>query len=221
MDKGYYKKSQYVHLWLHLLLKANHIKAEFMWNGKIIIIKEGQLLTGRKELSIDTGITEGTIENILKMLENEHQILQQKTTKFRIITILNWCEYQSIDNKIDSKVTTELQQTDTNKNNKNEENDKNDIYMLWIKTFGRNPKIPEVEETGKLIQRFGYDKVYQIFKSGTLEGFHKLKTLIDSLDENGNIKPKGNKDGLYSKHITEDKLKRIATDIANDPDLKR
>jgi hypothetical protein len=29
------------------------------------------------------------------------------------------------------------------------------------------------------------------------------------------------KDGIYAKHITEDKLKRVAEDIANDPDLKR
>ena len=38
-DTGYYKKSQYVHLWIHLLLTANHEPKEFMWNKEIIIIK--------------------------------------------------------------------------------------------------------------------------------------------------------------------------------------
>jgi len=118
-DKGYYRKSQYVHLWLHLLLSANHETKEFMWNNNIIFIKEGQLLTGRKQLSHETGISQTTVERILKMLENGHQIGQQKTTKYRLITILNWTTYQKTDSKTDSKRTTSGQQADTNKNDKN------------------------------------------------------------------------------------------------------
>ena len=122
-NKGYYKKSHYVHLWVHLLLNANHKDNEFMWNGDLILIKEGQLLTGRKELSAGTGISQSTIERILKMLENEHQIMQRKTTKFRIITIINWKDFQG-GQQTDNKRTTNGQQTDTNKNDKNEENEK-------------------------------------------------------------------------------------------------
>ena len=66
----------------------------------------------------------------------------------------------------------------------------NNINVLWSETFGRNPKIPEAEETEKLIEKFGYDKVYQIFKQATLDGFHKIKTLVDALDDQGNIKQK-------------------------------
>lgn len=123
-DKGYYKKSAYVHLWVHLLLEANHKESEFMWNGKMIIIKEGQFLTGRKKLSEDTGIPEGTVERILKMLESEQQINQEKTTKHRIITINNWSEYQS-EQQMNNKRTTNEQQVDTNKNDKNIKNNKN------------------------------------------------------------------------------------------------
>lgn len=146
LDKGYYKKSHYIHLWIHLLLKANHKKQEFMWNKEIIIIKEGQLLTGRKQLSQETGINEGTIENILKMLESEHQILQQKTTKFRVISIVNWYSYQIIDSSSDNGLTTELQQNYTNKNDKKVKN----VKKGFIK-----PSLSEVEEF--VISR-GYDK---------------------------------------------------------------
>ena len=69
-------------------------------------------------------------------------------------------------------------------------NEVNNINVLWIRTFGRNPKIPEAEETEKLIEKFGYDKVHQIFKQATLDGFHKIKTLVDALDDQGNIKQK-------------------------------
>ena len=128
-DTGYYKKSQYVHLWIHLLLTANHEPKEFMWNKEIIIIKDGQLLTGRKQLSKETGIPETTIERALEFfVKNGHQIEQQKTTKFRIITIVNWKEYQTekhkVDKKTDNRRTTDGQQMDTNNNVKNDNNDK-------------------------------------------------------------------------------------------------
>ncbi len=131
-EKGYYKKSQYVHLWVHLLLSANHEKKEFMWNKEIIIIKEGQLLTGRDKLAEETGINRSTIENILKLLENEHQIEQQKTTKFRVITILNWKTYQTDDKKSSNRVATKEQQSSTNKNVKNDNNEKNNTMAIAI-----------------------------------------------------------------------------------------
>lgn len=65
-----------------------------------------------------------------------------------------------------------------------------EIQKIWIKTWGRNPKIPEYEETVELIKKFGIEKVEKIFKKAVLNGFNKLQTLINSLDEQGNIKPK-------------------------------
>jgi len=130
MNKGYYKKSAYVRLWFHILLKANHEKAEFFWNGKNQLVARGQFLTGRKQLSEETGIKEGTIENILKVLESEQQIEQQKTNKFRLITVKNYSKFQKVEQQSeqqsDNKVTTECQQNDTNNNNNNIKNNKNE-----------------------------------------------------------------------------------------------
>lgn len=146
-EKGYYKRSAYVHLWFHLLLNTNHESKEFMWNKEIIHIKEGQLITGRKELSAQTGISQTTIENILKLLENEHQIGQQKTTKFRVITILNWSKYQKSDSKSDNKRTTDGQQMDTNKNDKKEEKDKKEIVEQSSTEWSLENKLTEMEKT--------------------------------------------------------------------------
>ena len=70
------------------------------------------------------------------------------------------------------------------------------IQTLWIKTFGRNPIIPEQDETVKLIDKFGYDKVYDIFYEASLLGFRKIRTLVNALDDKGNIKPKENSKAL-------------------------
>ena len=105
-----------------------------MWNKEIIVIKQGQFLTGRKQLAKETGINEATIENILKLFENEHQISQQKTTKFRIITVINYKIHQhqeskshQISQQSNNRVTTESQQNNTNKNNKKDNKKKNII----------------------------------------------------------------------------------------------
>ncbi len=130
MQKGWYKNSKYVHLWAHLLLKANHQPNEFFWNGETIKVKEGQFISGRKQLSDETGLAQSTIEKILKLFEKEHQIEQQKTTKFRLIIILKWRDYQNCgqqkEQQRNNRGTTEEQQRDTNKNDKNEKNEKNE-----------------------------------------------------------------------------------------------
>jgi len=138
-DEACYKRSAYIHLWLHLLIGANHKSKEFMWNGDAIIVKEGQLITGRKQLSQETGIPEGTIEDILKYLERQHQIQQQKTTKYRIITIINWSIYQNSNNESNNRATTEQQQADTNKNYNNYNNYKNDKKKEEIAPIGATP----------------------------------------------------------------------------------
>jgi hypothetical protein len=116
VDKGFYTKSQYVHLWIHLLLSANHEPKEFMWNGNIILVKEGRMITGRKQLSHETGIPESTVTDILIFLEKQHQIQQQKTNKYRLITIVNWIKHQTSDRKSNNTPTSSQQHADTNKN---------------------------------------------------------------------------------------------------------
>jgi DNA-binding transcriptional regulator YhcF (GntR family) len=89
-----------------------------MWSGEEKTIESGQLLTGRKEIAKKTGIAETTVERILNHFEKYGQIGQQKTSKYRLITIRKWGEYQIVDNKR----TTDGQQTDTFKKNKNVKN---------------------------------------------------------------------------------------------------
>ncbi len=132
-------KPNYLALWIILLLKANHKPKTFIWNGKKQICSEGQLLTGRNELSKQSGICAGTVENILKYLEIEQQIEQQKTNKFRLITIKKWKDYQKneqhFEQQIDNRLTTDCHQIDTNKNDNNEKNEKNIATVVASEPF--------------------------------------------------------------------------------------
>jgi uncharacterized phage protein (TIGR02220 family) len=128
-DKRWYRKPNYLALFIHLNLKATHAKREVFFKGKPITLLPGQLITGRKALSRDTGISESSCERILTYFEKiEHQIEQQKSNQNRLITILSWhdvreCEQQN-GQRVDNGWTTDGQPLDTNKNDKNDENEK-------------------------------------------------------------------------------------------------
>lgn len=105
-NKGYYKDSEYVHLWLHLLFEAKWEDTEFLYQGQIIEVKKGQLITGRKKLSEQTGINESKITRILSTFVKCGQIEQQTTNKFRLITVKNYDKFQTYPQQMNNKRTT-------------------------------------------------------------------------------------------------------------------
>lgn len=113
-------------LFVHLLLNANH--KENKWQG--ISIKAGQLISGRKQLSIDTGLTERQIRTALNHLKSTNEVTIKTTNKYSIITITNWDLYQSNDQQNAIKRPTNDQQPTTLKECKNEKNVKNNKTAL-------------------------------------------------------------------------------------------
>ena len=112
--------------WALLLLKANH-KENYTKDG--ILIRRGSFKTGRKTLSTESGLSESKVERFLKKLEIEQQVKQEKTNKYRVISIINYDRYQSneqeVEQQVNNKWTTSEQQVNTNKNEKNKKNEKN------------------------------------------------------------------------------------------------
>lgn len=130
LNKGYYKDSEYAHLWIHLLLKANHKETELLWNNEKLIVKRGQFITSRNTLVKETGINRSKIERVLKFLKTEQQIEQQNLYTSRLITIINYDKYQSSEQEneqqVSSKRAASEQQVSTNNKDKKDKNEKND-----------------------------------------------------------------------------------------------
>lgn len=128
------KDSDYLAVWIYLLLNATHKEYDVLFKGERITLKKGQLLTGRKSISEKLKIDENKVQRILKTLENEHQIEQQSSNKNRLITIVSWDKYQQDEQQdgqqVNNNRTTSEQQVNTNKNVKNIKNDKNVITTI-------------------------------------------------------------------------------------------
>jgi hypothetical protein len=167
IDNPIFKESRTLHLFIYLLLKANHQQNRFLFNQKEIIIERGQVVTGIPRISRDTGLTYREIRTRLALLENLGILTRKTTNKFSIITICNYSYYQ--DTK-DEERQTERQandkQTTTNKNNKNEKNNigrskktndprVRDFFSFWSETFTREigqPYVFSFAKEGKLVK---------------------------------------------------------------------
>ncbi|MCY1719583.1 hypothetical protein OU798_04480 [Prolixibacteraceae bacterium Z1-6] len=128
----WYRDSNMVHLLIHLILKANHESRR--WQG--VLIERGQLLTGRKVLSQETGISLQTIRTCLNRLKSTNEITIKSTNKFSIITICKYESYQATKDEVNQQANQRLtnnqptanQQLTTNKNDKNIKNEKNSLF---------------------------------------------------------------------------------------------
>lgn len=89
-DWCWYKKPLTAHLFQHLVREANHKEGEFMG----IKVSRGQVITGRKTLAHETGLSEQQIRTAIKHLTSTNEIILQATNKFSIITVCNYDEYQ-------------------------------------------------------------------------------------------------------------------------------
>jgi len=87
LDWQWFEKSEAVHLFIYLLLKANHKDSQ--WQG--IDIKRGQFISSLGKISTDTGISLQSIRTLLNKLEKTNEIELKSTNKFTIVTI---CKYE-------------------------------------------------------------------------------------------------------------------------------
>lgn len=122
------KDPEYLALWVRLQCDAAFEPTAAILGGQRIMLKSGQLTTGRKQLSLNSGISESKVERILKSFENAQLIEQQTTSKNRLITILSGHDgsqnEQQAEQQMDNNRTTTEQQPNTLEEINNSKNKK-------------------------------------------------------------------------------------------------
>ena len=107
----WYKDINVKTIFIHLLLKASY--EDSIWNG--IEIKRGQVLTSRKHLSEETGLTEQQVRTSLKKLQSTNEITIKSTNRYTLVTIEKYDFYQTNNIKTTNKVTNETTEEITDK----------------------------------------------------------------------------------------------------------
>ena len=118
------KDADHIAIWVYLLTHATHKRTAVMFGGKRIFLKPGELTTGRRVLSREMQISESKVQRVLKSFEIEQQIEQRTDRQCRLISIVNWNEYQSSEQRNEQRVnndrTTSEQRVNTKQECKNE-----------------------------------------------------------------------------------------------------
>lgn len=150
LDWQWFGKSESVHLFLYLLLKANHKDSQ--WQG--VDIKRGQFISSLGKISADTGISLQSIRTLLNKFEKTNEIELKSTNKFTIVTICKYECYQDETDQTNKQLTNKQQTTNkqltTNKNDKKEKNNKELILDSWIE-YRKQIKKPIKEATQETI----------------------------------------------------------------------
>lgn len=156
MKWEWYRQPYMVQLFVHLLLSANHEPAK--WQG--ITIERGQLVTGRKKLSKDTGISEQSIRTCLALLKSTSELTIKATNRYSIITVVNYSAYQdknpNTNQQINQPPNQQLTNSQPTTNHKQQckqlNNDNNKT-----KGYFQKPSSEQLKEYGDEIEFYGFD----------------------------------------------------------------
>jgi len=165
LEWEWFNKSEAVHLFMYMLLKANHKDGK--WQG--MEVKRGQFISSLSNISNATGISIQTIRTIFKKLEKTNEIEVKSTSQFTIVTILKYDCYQDENDNTNKPLTNNQQATNkqltTNKNEKKER-------MLFI--------VPSLQEVSDYCQERNNNvdsqKFFDFYESkGWMVGKNKMK----------------------------------------------
>jgi hypothetical protein len=99
-------------VFIHLLLTASY--REYKWQG--ITIKPGQVVTSYSALAKKLNLGVRQVRTAIEHLKSTNELTSESTSKYTVVTIVNWAKYQSLHeeptSKTTNKVTNDRQATD-------------------------------------------------------------------------------------------------------------
>jgi len=128
-DSAIANHPEYLAVWIHLMLRAQHSASEFVVGRQIVKLSAGQLVFGRIKFSSEIGVSENKVRAALDVIKSLNMITIKSMAKFSIISITKWVDYQTespADNQeTASKSPAVSQHPATYKNDKNDKNEEN------------------------------------------------------------------------------------------------
>jgi uncharacterized phage protein (TIGR02220 family) len=124
--------------WIDLFGKANFEEGTIFVRGIEVIIGKGETCRSEESLAKTWKWSRGKVRRFLEFLEKESMIERKQYNKIGIITICNYCRFNSDENKNDTtNSTTKSQQTDDKQYpiKKKEKNKKNKESIVWVVNY--------------------------------------------------------------------------------------
>jgi hypothetical protein len=104
-ETSFYQNPSACLLAQHLIREVNWKDNKFIFNKQEMVVKRGQIVTGRFALSKATGLTPRMIRTAIDILSNVGFLTIKTTNRFSIITI---CKYNDYQLSMTSETTNQL-----------------------------------------------------------------------------------------------------------------
>ena len=153
----WYQNPNTFRVFLHCLLMANYTDGRF----EGMDIKRGQFVTSLPNLAKQTSLSVQQVRTSLAHLKSTGEITDSSTSKFRVITVVKYDQYQQDNRQNNSQSTGEQQasnrqstgeQQQYNNNNKETKKKRNNLSILFIK-----PTVEDIEKYCDEKGIFGFD----------------------------------------------------------------
>lgn len=84
--------------WVDLLLSANHSDKKILFDGELITVGKGQILTSVRKLSDNWNWSTNRVYRFLKLLEQDGMLKKESNKSRTLLTIVNYGVYQFCEN---------------------------------------------------------------------------------------------------------------------------
>lgn len=109
--------------WVDLILMANHEDKSILFDGCMMQVHKGEIVTSLRKLSDRWGWSINKVGRFLNALEKESMLIQKRNSKRTTVRIVNYCIYQdarNTENNSNGTQTEHRRNTDGNKQDTNE-----------------------------------------------------------------------------------------------------
>ena len=158
LEWEWYNDKNVFRLFMHLLLHANYKDKRY----RGVLLKSGSIMTGRKILAEQTGLSVQEVRTALAKLELTNEVTIKSTKQGTIIQLVNYTKYQVSNQQINQRATNEQptsNQRATTNNKGNKENKENNIFRQFD-----HLKIT-TEENNKLLVDWNANQINNILDS--------------------------------------------------------
>lgn len=136
LESAVFSDADALRLWIYLLCKASTQDRQAVVEGKVVEIKKGQIITGRKKLAEQLNMAESKVYRTLKLLEDLGNVNIKSNNRFSLVTIANWAKFQEGNSKVNNTRTTGEQQV----NNRRTTGEQQTNTVEELKEYKKNYK---------------------------------------------------------------------------------
>ena len=132
--------------WIDLLLTANHSDKKIHFNGEIITVERGQILTSIRKLSAKWKWSYDKVMRFLRLIESDGMIHKDSDNFRTLITIENYEVYQDLPNADRTPISERASEQTSERTSERSSDKKESITNVIPKKKFTPPTVSEVEE---------------------------------------------------------------------------